>query len=207
MGKANENVVRGPWTRTWTNHLDSARPIFFGKWINKYSALDCCQEKQIYCFHWPASQKTWTAQLCLRRFCSTHSFNQFCWKNGISTFVAKFIAICHVAIHTHSIFCTLLLLICSRPGQNLWYAAKTQPQSDLANTCHMFCQESAWSSDFMIQAGRPHTKLTCCSQLLKKEMGKTPKQSTKQKAPQPYNLMVFLTLQHSRLGCSGTAMP
>lgn len=51
-------------------------------------------------------------------------------------------------------------------------AAKTQPQSDLANICHMLCQESACSSDFMIQVGRPHTKLTWCSQLLKKEMGK-----------------------------------
>lgn len=42
-------------------------------------------------------------QCCLRRLGSPHNFYRSCWKNEISTFVVKFIAVCHASIYTQSV--------------------------------------------------------------------------------------------------------
>lgn len=115
-------------------------------------------------------------------------------KNEISIFVVKFIAVCHVGIHTHSIFCTLLLLICSRPGQNPWWCCKDTAPEWLSQHLPQLRQESACSSDSMLQAERPRYKIYLLQSAAERgNRKKTPNNPPNKK---PHNLTTWWCSRH-----------
>lgn len=192
------------WT-TWTQY------VLFSL-VNKLISVlhkTAAKESKYIVFTGKQVKKTWTAQRCLRRLGSTHDFYQSCWKNEISIFLVKFIVVCNTNIGMHSIFCTLLMMICSRPGQNLWWCCKDTAPEWLGQCLPQLWQESACSADITLQAHRPHHKphlLQSATEkgnrcILKENQQKNTKPN---KNPLKLDGVHDTFPWHSGLGCSGT---